>query len=199
MTEKGIPFSDQMVRALLSGAKTQTRRTERKYRVGDVLYIREAWRPVLAERPAYELRADGETRRLRAWPEEIMGEWARVHDRTERWRPPMFMFRALARPERWLVVREREERLQDITTEDAWAEGSWTRFPHSVVQDGAHEWRWLARDAPPTVVECFRLAWDEIYAARPQHQWSANPTVYAYTLEPIPQPAPPLKTPEMTA
>lgn len=165
--EVGIPFSDVMVRAVLAGHKTQTRRLRDTYRVGDVLYIREAW---CADELAggvrtYVRRADDS---FGLWPDAIRNEFQRVFDRWgDKWRPARFMFRLLARPERLEVTERRVEQLQDISEADAKAEGSWTRPGFRDVWEDAYR-------------HAFRQAWDEINP-KPEDQWTANPTVYAYT------------------
>lgn len=164
--ELGIPFSDIMVRAMLAGHKTQTRRLKDTYRVGDVLYIREAWRAHegLDGVAMFRRKADNSAD---FWPETIHNEYPRVFQRWgEGWRPARFMFKALARPERWQVVERREERLQDISEADAKAEGSWTRPGFRDVWEDAYRY-------------AFHQAWDEING---EGSWDQNPTVYAYTL-----------------
>lgn len=177
LREVGMPMSDALVLAMLAGHKSQTRRLTDSYRVGDVVYLREAWRATSAYRVRMvQRRADNGTLE---WPREIANEYDRVFEKHgESWRPPRFMFRALARPERWIVTKRREMKLQSISREDAISEGSWTRNFH----------------APPhgTIARpLFRLAWNTIHPKTPAHQWEANPTVYAYTLEPfVPRRAP---------
>ncbi len=114
-----------MVRALLAGRKTQTRRVpaERyaKWKAGDRLWVRKAWRTTIEldhETPAQfvggyggvQFEADG-----------AQVDWDGV-DRPGRLRAGMHMPRALSRLT--LFVHEvRVQRLQDISEEDAVAEG----------------------------------------------------------------------------
>jgi hypothetical protein len=127
-----------MVQAILAGTKTQTRRVIkqnstvlnwlnagftpefilaqgneaiRKYNVGDVLWVRETWQKVHGiingEQIKYAYRADGV-----GW-----GDYE-----ITKWKPSIFMPREAARI--FLRVTDiRIERLQDISEEDAVAEG----------------------------------------------------------------------------
>ena len=149
MAIKPILFNTEMVRAILDGRKACTRRLPRKqieekyleyeewvcavaqpgstwlsekefyeeyppYQLGDILYVRETWRglPVneaghFRGHPIYYYRADGDLR-----PEGWRGVW----------RPSIHMPKEAARI--WLKVTDvRVERLQDMTDDDAEAEG----------------------------------------------------------------------------
>lgn len=110
--ELPIIFSCPMVRAILDGRKTQTRRADKsggtkpRYAVGDLLWVRETWAEYghCNDGPVYAYRAD--------------------HDRTppSRWNPSIHMRKEVARI--WLRVLDvRIERIQEITEEDALAEG----------------------------------------------------------------------------
>lgn len=176
----GVSFSDALVVAIAKGEKTVTRRLldkkgEPRYRYLDELYVREAWRTRLARLTlhddeggsrleavaAVEYRADGE---VLAWPDRIIGDHARVASRwatpehgvvidgfrASAWRPPRFMFRALARY--WLFVVDTEVApLQSISDEDIRAEG-------------IHD-----RDA-------FAKTWGRLHKA-PGTRWEDNPYV----------------------
>lgn len=60
------------------------------------------------------------------------------------------------------IVRVRLERLQDISEEDARAEG---------IDDG-----WLVREKFPTAQVAYQYLWDSINAKK--YPWSANPWVW---------------------
>ena len=203
--ERPILFSGPMVRAILSGAKTQTRRivrgvnseTElapdfttsfpehgmdavrfedghavfeyqtgiadtREYRVrcpfgkiGDCLWVRETWR---------DRSVVGHSR----FHGEQEAEWIEYradrpsNDRTGlRWRPSIHMPRRVSR-----IILEitgvRVERLQDISEQDAWAEG----FPDP---DGRN------REYPDRARYWFKTLWGEINGIE---SWAANPWVW---------------------
>ncbi len=105
----GIIFDAESVKAILAGMKSETRRLrENPWRVGDLLYIKEAW---------LNLDDMGHERECRV-----------VYRATEpikhvRWRSPMFMPKWAARPIRLRVVAKWQEPLQAITEEGARAEG----------------------------------------------------------------------------
>jgi hypothetical protein len=177
MTERPIIFSAPMVRALLEGRKTQTRRilkpqpdtkgrgfldSRLPYARGDRLWVREAWAPLeslthgdpgpqaLADRGFY--RADNST----------------VDGEISRWRSPIHMPRWASRIT--LAVTEvRVQRLQEISEADAVAEGCREGY---VTIEGINE-GWSARTA-------FRDLWNQIHGPA---AWDANPWVCAISFE----------------
>ena len=90
-----------------------------------------------------------------------------------KWRSPLFMPRAAARI--WLeVVGVRVERVQDITEDDARAEGFIT-FRDKIGDgkfDDVHEFDLTARDA-------FAWVWDDLYAKK-GFGWDANLWVWVF-------------------
>jgi hypothetical protein len=156
--EIGCPFVAPMVQALLRpvNPKTMTRRLRHSYRVGDRLWVREAYLvPVhldpLAPREilpgaALHFMADG---------------LPKNPDRWGRLRPGMFMCRWMARIE-LEVIAEREEPLQAISHDDACAEGIDS-----------------TRGGAAACIERYRILWDSL--AHGDATWSANPMVWAYT------------------
>jgi hypothetical protein len=106
MKEHGIQFSAPMVRAILAGIKTETRRLKpRKIEVGDVVWVRETHQPNKIGGAIYA--AD-------YTDVEIAG--------LKPWKPSLFMPRELSRIQK-VVTGVRIERLQDITDKGAIAEG----------------------------------------------------------------------------
>ena len=109
-------MSGPMVRAILEGRKTQTRRKITKNRPfpsgneGDVLWVRETWRPTMHPfpiGPRWDYRATAEEDGV-----PLEGPW----------KPSIFMPRETCRI-RLMVEAVRVERLQDISVMDAIAEG----------------------------------------------------------------------------
>lgn len=185
-----ILFSSEMVRAILEGRKTQTRRPVRyhpsvgepdawcpraaggdptlthiigdyrrlaRFGAGDMLYVRESYAPNYFGAGEHGYRAD--------WT----GEAADVCDEPK-WTPSIHMRKQDARI--WLRVTDvRLERVQDISEEDARAEGiqrhamGWT--------DGANGYDVMtARDA-------FAELWDDVYPG----SWDRDDWVWVYEFE----------------
>lgn len=107
MKTRQILFKDDMVRAIMEGRKTQTRRlfkTGKRFAdEGDTLWVKEAFRKGAS---LYHYRAD-------ATEEEI---------KSFRWNPSIFMPRAACRLE-LRVERVRTEMLRAISDSDARREG----------------------------------------------------------------------------
>lgn len=152
MAERGILFSDAMVRAIRAGVKTQTRRLARdrsgrpsqwtRLQPGDRLWVREAW--ALAPNGRFLYRVEG--------------------DRAPRWRSPIHMPRIATRT--WLAVTGiRVEAVQQISPGDASAEGMAIHGRRDVSQLTLFEDQWntlhgpdaWARN-PDVVVISFRVA-----------------------------------------
>ncbi len=166
MKERPILFSAPMVRAILGGRKTQTRRIAKeaehgKSRAcrygapGDRLWVRETWSKAKSCN-ASDLfyRADGER------------QYGRQHalsyvERENRWRPSIHMPRWASRIN-LEVTGVRVERLQEISTTDAEAEG------------------WPGPDERNSIQSAYPIAWysclwESINGAE---SWAANPWVW---------------------
>lgn len=182
MAEKPILFNMEMVKAILEGRKTQTRRIikpvamgmtyeddspARKppYKAGDVLWVRETWKQEThdwagggyALTDGYLYRADE--------PQDTTGMMVE-----DRWHPSIHMPRRAARL--FLRVKDvRHERLQNITPEDAAAEG----IQYETDNSGQMR-RWL-----------FRRLWDDTIKKPdlPLYGWIANPWVWVIEFERI--------------
>ncbi len=192
MRERPILFSAPMVRAILNGTKTQTRRVVKikspksvslhDYSVdgvrvgpcpygqpGDRLWVRETWahgtHAMAAERdgdgPFVYAATDREDRRL-----------------GDRWRPSIHMPRAASRIT-LEITGVRVERLQDISDNDALAEGVAQavreRLP-KIQQCGEYD----VIDADP--VDEYRELWESINGPA---SWESNPWVWVVSFQPI--------------
>ena len=109
---KPILFNTEMVRAIVTGTKTQTRRIAKNdklpFHSGDTLYVRETWAPVCDG--SYLYRADS------------IYDNCTESDFNFDWHPAIFMPKIAARI--FLEVDAiHKEKLQDITEADAKAEG----------------------------------------------------------------------------
>lgn len=195
MKERPVLFSGGMVRAIVAGTKTQTRRvirpqpdedgltretrmptygpwmdtSERVYPcpygdAGDRLWVRETFATDVPGCPAgFSYRADHL---------DPKGDGP-AHPMT--WKPAIHMPRAASRIT-LLVERVRVERLQDITEEDARAEGVepfFDRFP-MFTRDQCITTGERAIDAPYRA--SFAVLWDEINGDRAL--WKSNPWVW---------------------
>lgn len=167
MTDIPVIFSGPMVRALLEGRKTMTRRLAssplRKCAPGDRLYVRENWRaddfaPDDAARTIYMADANpgalAETRGI------------------IKWRPCIHMPRVRSRLT-LIVTATKVERLQDISDADAIAEG----WPHDLAKRSPLN--------PPSENRprfWFAGLWLNLHG---QESWDANPFVVAITFRAI--------------
>lgn len=186
MKKKPILFSTTMVAAILEARKTQTRRvcecqkyagdTEEvwrkhgidalipKYQIGDLLWVREKFRYAAWLEDGTELTfefADGEmkTVKFETRPDFVEKLMPQLHlllfDEQDRWRPSIFMPRCASRIT-LEVTGVRCERLQEITEEDAKAEG---------VEN----------------IDAYRKLWDEINGKK--RPWESNQWVMVYEFQ----------------
>ena len=212
MKERPIIFSTQMVRAILSGAKTQTRRVipvlpkrgyslhqisedkfcfrkvhkngdathsdvfRRPCDVGDLLWVRETYRPIVGQLGAL-ISVD-----YKADPPE---EWERLGDvvgTPVKWRPAIHMPREMSR----LVLKVtaiRAEPLRDISDTDAMREGIYSSFLRGTPMPIAMDWdgneKVLVAGVPK---RDFEALWHGLYPDG-QKSWGANPWVWVIDFE----------------
>lgn len=177
MTEKPILFNTGMVKAILGGLKTQTRRVckalskhgtiapewigyKPPYHAGDILWVRETWNGIKLgqrgkEETSYWYRADEDDEHLNP---------------DDKWRPSIHMPREAAR----LFLRVtsvRVERLQQIDADGLRAEG----LTSMAVQAGDVE---IGRME-------FKRLWNSTLKAAdiPSYGWDANPWVWVIGFE----------------
>lgn len=195
MKERPILFSAPMVRAILEGRKTQTRRIVRPLireilprfgcpygAVGDRLWVRETWAVshVMDHLKPREVPHGGSMVYYAAT--ENTGGLMK--------RPSIFMPRWASR-----VVLEvtaiRAERLQDISEEDAKAEGAtfFADIPIGVPHRFQDAPRWSMDTSPPNTDHCLPTArvafgnlWNRING---DGSWDANPIVWVVAFRPI--------------
>ena len=194
MTEKPIIFSGPMIRAILEGRKTQTRRVVKPqpncglkpcpWQVGDTLWVRETWADTNGEcGPMISYKAGGD--RFLADPPSAFDcskypgckftMWCGDLRRGEpghSWRSPIHMPRWASRIT-LEVTGIRAERLNDISEEDARKEG---------IADGGcrncGENEPCGCDNPqPDPVDAFIFEWNMINAKR-GYDWHTNPWVW---------------------
>lgn len=195
--ERPILYAAPMVRAILAGTKTQTRRVisqvvgldahlvgcskwafhvqdgrgffvnSRYGQVGDRLYVKETWAP------RHESTRDRGLVSYRA---------TEAHPPAgERWRPSIFMPRWASRIT-LEITGLRVERLQEITEDDAIAEGigalSLAELVAASPQGSAFPLPRLGTSAEAIALARFPLLWDGINGKREGCSWKANPWVW---------------------
>jgi len=199
MTIKPILFNTEMVRAILDGRKTCTRRvvkpTPKYFEVnenpvyiydaepamgriyppcqpGDVLYVRETWgiyTESWLDADYFMYKAD-----YPANAATYTHQDGTIYD-LPRWRPSIHMPKEAARI--WLKVTDvKVERLQDITDDGAKAEGAnWKNGKNVGFEEKMRR----------TAVERFSEIWDSTIKKSDldRYGWQANPLVWAISFE----------------
>ena len=218
MTERPIIFNGDMVRAILRGEKTQTRRPVKPQPATGCIYsINGAHNAALHLTDAgcqvrYILPTGRSKDHLllcpfgqpgdRLWGRETFREYypkegwpapkalykadgiARLEDtetgKTIPWRPSIHMPRSLSRIT--LEITDiNVERVQDITEDDARAEGVMPEFRTVVARsDGGPDYH-----IPCSYRGGFANLWDALYAKRPGLSWGNNPWVWVLTFKQI--------------
>lgn len=204
MRERPILFSGLMVRAILEGSKTQTRRVVKvqppadtldvityhhpdprvhywacdsgslldwaypcpQGEVGDRLYVRETWQH--SNHPLGPYDSDCEVFYRADYLDDPLGpDLERSADGIRRqWRPSIHMPRAASRI-LLEVTGVRMERLQDITEDDAKAEGVSIDERHGIGYC-------IGADRPPSI-RAYRELWEQLNGAG---SWNGNPWVW---------------------
>lgn len=198
-----ILFNTEMVKAILDGRKTVTRRVVKPkpqgyfevndgnltyiydtslgqgkifppYQIGDILYVRETWNHY-----NYDNLNTGEHREgyfYKASPElkSTLPDYVQ-HHWGEKWRPSIHMPKEAARI--WLKVTDvRVERLQDITSLQCVEEGV---EETSLLEAGGEFVRGMFHDIWNSTIK---------KSALDRYGWEANPWVFVYEFERIDKP-----------
>jgi hypothetical protein len=201
MTDRPILFSGPMVRALLDGRKTQTRRLFKgveqmpngtwhifggiigvaekdvpkhapdyvRIQVGDRLWVKETHARV-GDNGDDHMACPDLTRLVYYRADDVQPELSR-------WRPSIFMRRQDSRLT-LIITDVRVERLQDVSEEDAKAEGI------KQDSDGWRDYLMPHTQCCGNPIDSYRTLWDHINGAG---AWDSNPWVAAYTFRVIKQ------------
>jgi hypothetical protein len=205
MTDRPILFSGPMIRALLDDRKTQTRRLFKgieqmpngtwhifggmigvaepdvpkhapdyvRIQVGDRLWVRETWQALSFGDYQPTKSSQSEVRYAATDPCADLDAEARGYP----WRPSIFMPRWASRLT-LIVTDVRVERLQDVSEEDAKAEGI------EQDSDGWRDYLMPHTQCCGNPIDSYRTLWDHINGAG---AWDANPWVAAYSFSVIKQ------------
>lgn len=196
--ERPILFSTPMVQAILSGRKTQTRRRVKKNepiewldeigftpefvadpgnffcpygKPGDLLWVRETWLEldrshIITSPYVYKANTD-------AVAEEARKDYIKA-GYPYQWRPSIYMPKAAARI--WLEITEISvERLQDISEEDAIAEGIKTTWIND--DSSCNKFKNYINNGKGSLSpkDSFRSLWESINGAE---SWDLNPWLW---------------------
>lgn len=179
MADRGIMFADDMVRALIAGRKTQTRRLATsplaRAQIGERLWVRECHAYVGTTDPGYLIyRATYDDCCARHGFDAVPDQSAVL------WRPSLFMRRAASRLT-LIVDNVRRQRLQSISAADAMAEGIERR------PDALGGWRDYQNryDCALTARESFASLWDSLHD-KPGERWQDNPELVALSFIVVP-------------
>jgi len=197
MKEHPILFSGTMVKAILEGRKTQTRRVIKGYdkwdnchpeslaavsycpygAPGDQLWVRETWLEFAGKYcpcKYYGHKCTCEKVWYKADPESEMANDLEPEEDRMLWRPSIHMPRWASRIT-LDITGVRVQRLQDISEEDACNEGMFNNY--------------IIKHFPPcecfrkpTAKEAFKVLWDSINADR-GFSWDSNPLVWAISFK----------------
>lgn len=157
---RGICFIDEMFEAVIDGRKTVTRRMNRRYNKGEILYLKEP----------YLIDDNG----------SVLYRYSAVNLYNKRWKNKLFM------PERYAryhieITDVREERLQDITSEECFKEGVY-KVHHRIFCDIFETLYSVSGhvDLFPTPQHAFACLIDKINGSG---TWNSNPIVTRYEFE----------------
>lgn len=205
--ERPILFSADMVRAILDGRKTQTRRIIKPQPV----LFPTGWQYGKGYKNSCSVSASPATDVLypfecpygkpgdRLWVREtwnqifngITDEY--IYGATDsdvfsetKWRPSIHMSRAASRIT-LQITDIRVQRLHDITEADAIAEGLHTTTPNggpNKYYDNYHTGRWMEPEFLNNPILSYRTLWEKINGPG---TWDANPWVWAITFQKIEQ------------
>jgi hypothetical protein len=197
----GVPSSGWVLQSR-GGGGCWNDRTKREFcpygDVGDHLYVRETWRAEERESDSVDgvaFAADGAFRPIES-TREAADRWVEAYDNGRHgaaWRPSIHMPRWASR----LVLEITEvrvQRVQDISAEDAIAEGltALTKDGGRTVKYGIpdrdgwpgnddHGWHWHEWEVDPR--KAFAKLWDSVNPERVG--WAANPWVFAISFRKV--------------
>jgi len=191
MKERPIIFSGPMVRAILEGRKTQTRRIRKigtglcpHGQPGDLLWVRETWGAIH--------RGDSSPIRGQPFDAEIVYRVDGDPDLPDaslwesfKWHPSIHMPKKYARL--WLrITNARVGRVQEISKEDAEAEGVYQYWANCCDTDkwpqGWPEDAYNPEIGALSSTEVFHLLWDSLNAKR-GYPWMNNDWVWVVEFE----------------
>lgn len=178
MIERSLVFSAPMVRGILSGTKTQLRCLYRRAHgaVGEFMWVREtwqAWRQTNVEYDEWEVENDRDL-----WAHAKI-EYRATSNSRGPWRSAVSMPRSVSRLT-LKITEVRVQLLQDISEEDARAEGADPRVSSRKAYPSKH----AADIEHRSYREGFSMLWDQANGKR--MPWASNPWVWAISFTRMP-------------
>jgi hypothetical protein len=142
------------------------------YQEGDILYAREIWQ----ESECFDYNTKN---KFVYKADQASEEFANEHN--IKWHPSIHMPKEAARI--FLkVTNVKVERLQDISEEDAKAEGVGTLFIDEIAYSDNPRWN-TPMEHKTLNIEQFELLWDSCYGKSDTNKWDANPWVWIIEFE----------------